>query len=95
MKKYNVQFLRRFDVEVQADNVGAAQLAVEAILAQFEKDSCKVLSIVPEGYVEPMAPSSVEAVAGLSKEAKEVLERNGGLAKKVAELTDQPEPEVA
>lgn len=52
MKKFTVKFLREFEVEVQADSGDMASQIAASILAQFPKDSCKLLSIVAENYVE-------------------------------------------
>lgn len=52
MKKFSVKFLREFEVEVQANSGDAASKLAGAILAQFPKDTCKLLSIVAADYVE-------------------------------------------
>lgn len=52
MKTFKVKFVREFEVDVEADSgVGAANIAA-TILEQFPKDTCKVLSIIAEDYVE-------------------------------------------
>lgn len=56
MKKFAVKFLREFEVEVVAENSASAQTIASNILAQFPKDSCKLLSIIAEGVdVEVLA----------------------------------------
>lgn len=52
MKKFTVKFLRRFEVEIQADNGDSAAQIASSILAQFPKDTCMLLSIIAEDYVE-------------------------------------------
>lgn len=58
MKKYNVKFVREFEVEVEAVSTGAATAIAERIMAQFAPGSCKLLSVVAEGV-------EVEVVAEL------------------------------
>lgn len=49
MKKFNVRFLRVFEVEIFAEDSANAQTLADQILGQFPKDSCKMLSIIAEG----------------------------------------------
>lgn len=58
MKKYFAVFLRKFEVEIEADTIAAAQVKAEAVVTQFPVDakgnpSCKLHSITAEDYVEP------------------------------------------
>lgn len=74
MKKFNVKFLREFEVDVEADSIKIAEKLVESIIKQFKPGSCKLLSIYVEGYVQPEEPKEVtEAVAELSDEAKTIV----------------------
>lgn len=49
MKKFNVKFLREFEVDVEADDTAHAELAAQTIIQQFAPGACKLLSIVAEG----------------------------------------------
>lgn len=49
MKKFSVKFLREFEVEIQAESAEIASQLAAKVLAQFPKDSCKLLSIIQEG----------------------------------------------
>lgn len=56
MKKYNCVFVRRFDVEVEAENIQAAQVAAGEVIKQFPEGAVKLHSVKAEDYVEPVAP---------------------------------------
>ena len=86
LRKFNVQFLRRFEVQIEADSLATAERLAREVLKQFPADSVRLLSIIPEGYIEP---------ADEPKTADVSERRNAQLAVKVRELTDQPEPDRA
>lgn len=52
MKKFHVKFVREFEVDVEADDAVIANKLANAILAQFPAGTCRLLSIIAEGYVE-------------------------------------------
>lgn len=52
MKKFKVKFVREFEVQIQAENGAMASQVGSSIIAQFPKDTCKLLSIIAEDYVE-------------------------------------------
>lgn len=54
MKKYNCVFVRRFDVEVEAENIQAAQVAAGEVIKQFPEGTVKLHSVKAEDYVEPV-----------------------------------------
>lgn len=57
MKNFNVRFAREFEVQVQADETAIAEVLAKRVIAQFPKDSCKLLSIIAEGCeVESVSP---------------------------------------
>lgn len=85
LRKFNVQFLRRFEVQIDADSLETARRLAREVLKQFPADTV-LLSIISEGYVEP---------ADEPKTADINERRNAQLAVKVRELTDQPEPDRA
>lgn len=87
MNKFNVKFQRDFEVQIEADTVELAEKLANQVLAQFPKDTCKLLSIIPEGYVEP-----VESTEGGPIDLADV--RNSVLAKRVRDLTDD-QPDAA
>lgn len=49
MKKFNVRFVREFEVQIEADSTDIAQALAAQVLAQFPPNSTKILSIVAEG----------------------------------------------
>jgi hypothetical protein len=55
MKKFSVKFIREFEVEVQAEDTATAKLMADAVIAQFPKDSCRLLSVVAEDALEECA----------------------------------------
>lgn len=81
MKKFHVKFSRVFEVDVTAETLDVAQMLARNVIAQFPKDSCTLLSIIPEDYVEPEKTETAQVK--LSTEEQRNLERNTGLAKKV------------
>lgn len=83
-KTYHCQFLRVIDVDVQAENIVAAEKQARALLAQFVPGSLRLLSVIADGYVEP---AEAPKTADLNER------RNAQLAVRVRELTDQPEPD--
>lgn len=54
MKKFVVKCMREFEVEIEADTLENAQLIARKFIAQMPGG--KLLSILPEGYVEPVEP---------------------------------------
>lgn len=56
MKKFTVKFQREFEVEVEADSLETAEQLARQVLLQFPPQTAKLLSILPEGYIEPVAP---------------------------------------
>lgn len=53
MKKYFAVFLRKFEVEIEADDIKAAQVKAETVVTQFPPETCKLHSITAEDYVAP------------------------------------------
>ena len=91
--KYRIKFLRAVEISVEMPHLKAAELYANGIASTFPMGACLVASIIVEGYVEP--PPAVEhAVAELSAEAKKVLDRHEGFAKKVGALLPEPEKEA-
>ena len=86
MQTYKVKFSRDFEVDIHAGTLPLAEQLAKQVIAQFPADSCKLLSIIPGGYVEPP-----DAANDATLEER----RNAGLAVRVRELTDQPEPDRA
>ena len=86
MKNFHVKFIREFEVDVQADTTEVAGQLAKQIIAQFPAGTCKLLSVVEDGYVEPPEAANT---ADLNER------RNAGLALKVREITGQREPDVA
>ncbi len=84
MQTYKVKFSRDFEVDIHAETLPLAGQLAKQVIAQFPAGSCKILSIIPEGYVEPP-----DAANDATLEER----RNAGLAVKVRRLTDQPEPD--
>lgn len=54
--KYHAKFSRVFEVTIEADNIHYAQKLIEGVIKQFPADTCKMLSIHVDGYVEPVEP---------------------------------------
>jgi|SRR5579871_1508381 len=52
LRKFRVKFLREFEVEIEAESGEMATQISSSILAQFPKDTCKLLSVIAEDYVE-------------------------------------------
>lgn len=88
MPKFNAQFTKTFELEIEADDMKAAEAITTRFIAQFPAGTVRRLSIHPEGYVEPVT----QAVTGVVDMA---AERNTRLAMNVAKLTGQEPPEAA
>lgn len=85
MNKFNAKFQREFEVQIEADDIQTAEQLARRVLTGFPAGTTKLLSILPEGYTEP-----VESASGGAVDLTAV--RNSGLAKRVRELTDdQPD----
>lgn len=56
MNKYRIKFQRDFEVDVEAEGIQLAEGIGKAILAQFPKDTCKLLSIEAHGEVAAVQP---------------------------------------
>ena len=93
MKKFKVKFQREFEVDVHAETIEMARTLTDAVLGQFPKDTCKLLSIYAEDYKEPTVTLGAEPVAALTPEAKAVLDRNAGFAAKVRGI--EPPKDIA
>lgn len=87
---YNVKFLRVCEVTIEAENLDIARWKINNQLRQFNPDTWKLVSIVPEGYVAPGEETNL--ADALPPDAQKVIERNEQFAKKVRRLTD---PDVA
>ncbi len=82
MKTFHVKFTRDFEVDVQAESLEAASHLAKQVTAQFATGSCKILSVIEDGYIEP--PEAANSV--------DIHERrNAQLASKVREITGEPE----
>lgn len=53
MSKYIAKFQRLFEVEVDTETLESAEQLAKQVLTQFPEGTVKLLSILPEGYVEP------------------------------------------
>ena len=56
MNKYRIKFQRDFEMDVEAEGIQLAEKIGQAILAQFPKDTCKLLSIEAHGEVAAVQP---------------------------------------
>lgn len=82
MTKFNAQFIKTFELEIEADDLKAAEAITTRFIAQFPAGTVRRLSIHPEGYVEkPEEPNT----ADLNEK------RNAGLAVRVRDITGDPE----
>lgn len=51
MKKFQVKFVREFEVGIEAVDTPTAEALARQVLAQFPKDTVKILSIIAEDAV--------------------------------------------
>lgn len=56
VKTFVAKYQRDFEVQVHALDVKMAEAMAKEILKQFPKDTVKLLSLLPLGYVEPAEP---------------------------------------
>lgn len=87
--KYHAKFSRVFEVTIEADSIVYAEKLVEGVIKQFPADTCKMLSIHVDGYVD--LPNTTIEASGveLSKEAQAIIARNSGLAAAIRALDDR------
>ena len=52
-KKYTAKFSRTFEAVIEAENIVEAQKLARDVVNQFSPGVAKLLSILPEGYVDP------------------------------------------
>jgi len=52
LKTFHVSFARLFEVEIKAEDGKAAKVLADQVAAQFPENTCTLLSIVEDGYVE-------------------------------------------
>lgn len=64
MKKFTVKFQRDFEAEIEAVDIDIAGTIAHNIVAQFPAGTCKLLSVLPEGYVPPADPEPVRPRGG-------------------------------
>lgn len=55
--QFIVKFVRQFEAEIEAESTEAAVALAQGIVKEFPTDTCRVLSIVTEGYVEQPCPA--------------------------------------
>lgn len=79
MKTYHVTFARKFEVDVQAESIELAKALANRVMAEFPADSCKLLSIYADDYVEPIVSNEPKLMDAATI-------RNEALAKKVDAL---------
>lgn len=51
--KYTAKFSRTFEAVIEAENIVEAQKLARDVVNQFSPGVAKLLSILPEGYVDP------------------------------------------
>lgn len=52
MKKFQVKFVREFEVGIEAEDAVTAKALADEIVKQFPPETSRVLSIIAEDYVE-------------------------------------------
>lgn len=52
MKKFTVKFVREMEFETEAEDSAQARVIAEKTLTRYPKNTCKLLSIVAEDYVD-------------------------------------------
>lgn len=52
MKQFKVKFVREFEVGVEAEDAVHAKSLADEIVKQFPADTCRLLSVIDDAYVE-------------------------------------------